>query len=335
MKIRYSTFVLCMLTAHCFSMDNYNKEATLSLQQEFEKHIVTQTLPDFGNIRSFLNNNANPNIRVTASTTSVYGKKTVTYTPLIFACLHDNTAYTCLLLQHGADPNLYIPHAVHYSPLAAACTSKNFPVVKLLLDHNADVNYAPFHKLTPLELICKNSELNNTSVIIANLLLRNGANVNTTRINPHLPGDNALYYADACGNKKLIALLLNYGAIINPKRSPEKISEDTQAFMSLRSSVQENLPLAFFYDTRQETEGLCAHVPKEIALIICNYYHRLKTAAINQTWKNMCCSVYDNSTERAIVLQLSPFMTIKERLEICTSYYLRQKKYLVFAERKL
>src|SRR5579863_209852 len=67
MKIRYSALVLCMLTAHCFSMHNYSEETTLLLKQEFEKHIVKQTLPDLLTIRSFLQNNANPNILITAS----------------------------------------------------------------------------------------------------------------------------------------------------------------------------------------------------------------------------------------------------------------------------
>jgi len=304
-----------------------DNNATILFKQEFHNHISLSQLPPIDVIEGLLKNKADPNIiiEVPIHTLHSYQKKTSLYTPLLYTCLHNNIELTSLLLEHGADPNFYALHSEHSTPLAAACANKNFSLVELLLNHKAHTDTVPQHRLTPLITTCiKSNVLSENCIKIIKLLLRNGANVNAQRINPQMRWESSLYYADQCNNKKLIALLLNNNATINPPIYHCKLSKETRDFMALRKLAEERLSLAFFYNTTEQTQGLCSILPKEISMIIFNHYHRLKTTELSKKWKLVYEDVYKEQTD--IALQFLPFITIKEQLKICKYYYLKQKK---------
>jgi Ankyrin repeats (many copies) len=95
------------------------------------------------------------------------------------------------------------------TPLAGAVVREQIGVMTFLLDHGADPNIPNMHGLTPLEQACGHDK--GSSVVLAQLLLGAGANVNATDGD----GETALHKAAYYGNSDVIEILLAHGASIN------------------------------------------------------------------------------------------------------------------------
>ena len=134
-----------------------------------------------------------------------------TETPLMVAVGTHDEEIIKLLLENGADPNLY-DNRDEMNALALAIILNEVPVIKLLLSYGAKINNACCRSMTPLQLsVNKSSE-------VAKLLLQNGANIhqvlqsNSDAINLSKP---PLIYAIDTNNLYLASILLEHGEDIN------------------------------------------------------------------------------------------------------------------------
>ena len=97
-------------------------------------------------------------------------------TPLFYASKFGHTSIVKLLLEEGADPNLYVkrwwmePTCIH-----AATMRGHIDVVKLLLNAGANINCRNEHLYTPLITASRWNHLET-----AHYLLENGADPNLT-----------------------------------------------------------------------------------------------------------------------------------------------------------
>ena len=137
-----------------------------------------------------------------------------TQTPLFFAIKNDiNKNIIELLIARGANVNITINKTNDEIPTLlfyAIKYNKNKDIIELLIKNRANVNAIDIDKRTPLHYaIIANSFFNNKNEDIIELLIKNKADVNAKDEN----GDNLLDYAKLSGNKDIINLLNNNGAI--------------------------------------------------------------------------------------------------------------------------
>ena len=111
------------------------------------------------------------------------------------------TTNMCLLLQHGAYPN--IANKEIATPLYVAIVVCPLKCVVVLVEHGADLNKFTAKDVTPL---IASAHYNIFQVI--SYLLTHGANVNAV----HKMNESVLQIAHLCGYSKCVELLLNYGA---------------------------------------------------------------------------------------------------------------------------
>lgn len=133
---------------------------------------------------------------------------------LHYAVLLGAIRVTEYLLQMGADVNSKDDDGV--TPLIITCGLKcKFIIAKLLISKGVDVNYrtpiipnSPKHGWAPIHIAARNGHIK-----LVDLLITNGANVNTTKADGWTP----LHVAAFFGHIDIVKFLLSKGADINAK----------------------------------------------------------------------------------------------------------------------
>lgn len=91
-----------------------------------------------------LENNANPNIKIEDPPE---GRRSISVVEL--AAIAENSAYLCLLLKHGADPNRDVGYGGR-TVIYEAILNNRIENVKLLIQAGADINHKDLSGSTPL-----------------------------------------------------------------------------------------------------------------------------------------------------------------------------------------
>jgi len=171
------------------------------------------------------------------------------YATFSFGSSHLKNLVLDLLLQHGADTNVYdndaepLLNAVVHSyfhgvkdvqlllrygadvnamdnkgktALHAAVERFDIKIIDTILRHNADVNARTVQEFTPLILAVKRWQAASPEVV--EILLRNGADVNAVK----RPNTTALSLAVEYGNLKVTKTLLVYGADVYDQKDGKR-----------------------------------------------------------------------------------------------------------------
>ena len=123
--------------------------------------------------------------------------------PLAIACEKGNIQIVELLLEAGANPNLYQERKLEQgsTPLYLACQSGNLEIVKLLLKYEADIDIGDLFGRPPLYMaVIKGKEE------IVKYLIHHGANVNAYI--RQKTGENLLHLAASDYSPKILETLL-------------------------------------------------------------------------------------------------------------------------------
>jgi ankyrin repeat protein len=130
-------------------------------------------------------------------------------TPLLLACLHNNTEIAFFCLEKGADVNIKDPDM--NSALMYACMEGNFPVIKSLIEKGADVNVVNKYDATPiLHLVSKYSD----NLEIIETLLKAGADPffeqQYKKDHPNKIANSTYEYAKVLKLNKVVELIDKY-----------------------------------------------------------------------------------------------------------------------------
>ncbi len=179
-------------------------------------------------------------------------KNSIGYTPLMFACKHEQLDAAKLLLEHGASLYVYdenlcdeddedLMDALNPQPLTIASEAGNINLVRILLEHNAQVDVVNEDALTPLMIACKNGNLE-----LAQLLINHNADVNCTYEGGEHPENEqddqvplALTFAMRSGNHELIDLLLAHKASIHLSHETLAAAYNAQDIPLLRKLLKQ------------------------------------------------------------------------------------------------
>lgn len=138
----------------------------------------------------------------------------------LYSAIRDGCLQTTNELLDGVqDINVHV-RGWEQTPLHVACIYASLEIAEFLLqEKNANVNAVDVDGCTPLSRTCQTCETSgnakNTSELIADLLLANGARVNTK----DSYGNTALHQACRYGTARLVQVLLTHGAAINVQNS--------------------------------------------------------------------------------------------------------------------
>ncbi len=130
-------------------------------------------------------------------------------TALMIACVKGNIELVKLLLKHGANVNEVSLN--NWTALEYACLYGNYTIIKLLIDRGANINAKNLDGSTPLIITCRS---NNSTAVIAKLLLKKGADVNAQDA---CDGQTALMIAAERDDHRTVEVLLKHGANVNLK----------------------------------------------------------------------------------------------------------------------
>lgn len=133
----------------------------------------------------------------------------------------------CLFLNYKA--NINIKNNLGEIPLFKAICGGNAETVQLLLDCNSDLHIANIVGSTPLHKAARCNHGNSHS-LVADILLRNGADVNAQEKD----GNTPLHWLVKRGNVEIVQLCLNFKADVHVKNSEGEIP----LFNALRSNVE-------------------------------------------------------------------------------------------------
>lgn len=122
-------------------------------------------------------------------------------TPLGIACQRGHFAVAQLLLEHGANKEIWDKYG--WNPLEKASSGGHVAVVRVLLDHGADVNARDENMNTSLHAASSFRQ-----AAVARVLLERGAEVNARNNDNGTP----LHWALGCGYVECARVLLEYGA---------------------------------------------------------------------------------------------------------------------------
>lgn len=133
------------------------------------------------------------------------------------------------LLQYGTDVNFTFDEhletplhlSIYFLYLYNDRMHMNKEIVKLLIEYGANVNAKNLTGMTPLHILC--STHSNDTIIVAKLLIDNGADINTQE---YVYRFTPLHLAAKAGNKKLINFLLDSGADKDIEANYSKKAED-------------------------------------------------------------------------------------------------------------
>lgn len=165
-------------------------------------------------------------------------------TPLYLACQNGNKYIVMYLVSRGACIN-DVSNYNKETPLIRACRSLNKDIVKFLIQKGADVNIANLHGVTPISMLCKYAGGGCEGAFsIAKLLVRNGAKLNIIEQDGVT---TPLLIASKYRNSKLVALLVENGAVIKPsynkmdKQFIESIIADMYPSLEQRQEIKKEL----------------------------------------------------------------------------------------------
>ena len=140
-------------------------------------------------------------------------------TPLYLACQNNNEAIIRYLVNRGANVNSTANYN-RETPMMQSCRTLNRNIVKLLVEEGADINIANIHGVTPISLTCKlvgqayrGGQDYKEAFSLAKLLVRKGARLNVVEEDNRT---TPLLIASEYQNAKLVALLIENGAIVKP-----------------------------------------------------------------------------------------------------------------------
>lgn len=114
------------------------------------------------------------------------------FTPLSLAAFFDQTAIAKLLLENGANPNLFAKNPSKVNALHSAVAKENIELVELLLENGANVNATQMQNVTALHSAAHRGNLQ-----LVQLLVENGANIGAKMDN----GDTSLDIATKDGHE--------------------------------------------------------------------------------------------------------------------------------------
>jgi ankyrin repeat protein len=130
-------------------------------------------------------------------------------TPLLIACLHDNSEMAKFFLDLGANVN--VTNGDGDTPLILASDKGNTDLVKALIAKGAEVNAQNKYQMTPImKAISGHAE----NLELIEYLLKSGADpfikVKGYENHPGKIADNAYELADYLGHEKVVALIDKY-----------------------------------------------------------------------------------------------------------------------------
>ena len=132
-----------------------------------------------------------------------------------------------LLLEHQANPNLKDSDQSR-TPLHIAVLSERLEAVELLIKANANVNIQDYAEDTPLHFLTKKKKVGSDAVIIAQILLENGADPNALNVARVTP----THFTEMYQHTELYNLLHNeYGG------QPKKYNACMKAFRTLKTKI--------------------------------------------------------------------------------------------------
>nr|XP_008196955.1 PREDICTED: putative ankyrin repeat protein RF_0381 [Tribolium castaneum] len=136
------------------------------------------------------------------------------YTALHVTCLCDCKKFALLLLEHGADPNIY--GRFNKTALHLSVQNENYGITIKLLKFGAEVNVVDCFGNTPLSL----SILDTNNYLIAKTLFQSGANMSVEHQRPLHIFFEMVLYCRCIRQIDLVLLLLENGVNIN-MREPD------------------------------------------------------------------------------------------------------------------
>lgn len=150
-------------------------------------------------------------------------------TPLIAACKEGWVDLISILIEAGADLDL---QGGEHTPLTAACENSHFSIVEKLLQEGADINKPTGQFESPLAVACKKKHVDIGGI---DILLKHGAEVN-----PPVADNTPLTFACEYGNLDVVAKLLKIGASVNlqnMKESPLALKFNSGDAMGLAEDI--------------------------------------------------------------------------------------------------
>ena len=130
------------------------------------------------------------------------------FTPLLSAVLKKNYEIAKFLIQHGANVNDQ-ENDLGAFPIHLTVIKRNTKILKLLIEHGAFLDSKTLNGSTALIFAIYHDEQE-----IVEILIENGADVNTTCVNLRKPLHHALI---SSVNKSIFLLLLQNGASMTAK----------------------------------------------------------------------------------------------------------------------
>jgi hypothetical protein len=133
--------------------------------------------------------------------------------PLLMACLHNNTEIARYCIEHNA--NMRASDEDHSTPLHYACEKGNFELIKLLIEKGAEINSKNKYSATPLaRTIWDHSD----RLDIIEYLLINGADAfiyeDYTKDDPRVETHSAYEYAkNDIKSEEIVSLIEKYNTI--------------------------------------------------------------------------------------------------------------------------
>ena len=136
----------------------------------------------------------------------------VEYTPAVLACLENNVEILKLLLQNGADPNMFhLPNSVQATTMYIATQKENISMMKQLAEHNFDfdkfinnIRYEGGHESVFLQL-CYNGNVECMDHLMYDCKLKNTIDI----FQKDIDGRNGLYTAVSKENVSMVSYLLD------------------------------------------------------------------------------------------------------------------------------
>ena len=130
-------------------------------------------------------------------------------TPLVLACLHDNTKVANYCIKNGAEVNAV--DGDKFTTLLYASDNGNFPLVKSLVKKGAKINAKNKYEMTPIMMVISR---HSDQPDLVEYLLKNGAdpfiNVEHSKNHPNKIANNAYELAKYLKKKEVLLLIKKY-----------------------------------------------------------------------------------------------------------------------------
>lgn len=134
------------------------------------------------------------------------------YTPLMIATDEGKVEAVEVIIGYSKDIDINDTGIDNETALHHACRSRQYKIAEILINAGANLEWPDDHGITPL--ICAVQE---KDIKMAQLLIKNGADVNGSDLREGYSGQTPLMHAASYGNIDIVDLLLKNGAEINIK----------------------------------------------------------------------------------------------------------------------